>query len=147
MRARAAVVRTCPINNHAGYNETYRRAVTMDQARSMFKRKAVELASKLQARFPAKLMFVLPAVEASDEAELFDAYVERVHRPYGDKLRVRDEDFFMTTSDIDDPMQMVQIVRGLWRDMQPADKEAVWQYMDMFARLARMADAPSARRD
>ena len=103
--------------------------------RAMFKRKAVELAKKLQSRFPAKLMFVLPVVEGTDDDELFDGYLDNVHTPYADKINQRDETFFMTTSDLDDPMQMVEILRGLWGDMLPPDKEVVWKYMELFEKL------------
>lgn len=116
------------------------------ETQTLFKRKAVELATKMQARFPAKLMFVLPAIERIDQDELFDGYVEHVHVPYGERIQQRDESFFLTTSDLDDPMQMVQVLRGIWRDMQPADKDAVWKYMDMFAKLVKMERSKHANR-
>lgn len=117
----------------------------MVEVQALFKRKAIELATKMQARFPTKLMFVLPAVERIDEDDLFDGYVEHVHDPYGERIRQRDESFFLTTSDLDDPMQMVQMLRGLWRDMQPADKDAVWKYMEMFSKLVKMDRSKSDR--
>jgi hypothetical protein len=110
----------------------------------MFKRKAVELAKKLQSRFPAKLLFVLPVVEGTDDEELFTGYLDNVHKPYADKIQRRDETFFMTTSDLDDPMQMVEMLRGLWGDMEATDKEAVWKYMELFEKLVSR-DANSAR--
>ena len=113
--------------------------------RTVFKSKAVELAKKLQTRFPAKLMFVLPVVEAADGEELFSGYRDNVHTPYADRIKSRDESFFMTTSDIDDPMQMVQMLRGLWGHMNPADKEAVWKYMDLFEKLVSLDDKKSKK--
>ena len=103
----------------------------------MFKNKAIELASKLQARFPSKLVFVVPALQAADADELFNTYRESVHDPFGRQIRAREESFFMTTSDIDDPLQMVGVLRGLWTQMTPADQDAVWKYMDMFERLVK----------
>lgn len=103
----------------------------------MFKRKVVELTTKLQERFPTRLLFVLPVVEATDAQEMLDNYIERVHVPYGDRLRARDETFFLTTSDLDDPLQMVDMLRGMWHDMSATDRDAIWQYMDVFGRLAQ----------
>jgi len=113
--------------------------------RTVFKSKAVELAKKLQSRFPAKLMFVLPVVEATDDEELFSGYRDNVHAAYSDRIKSRDESFFMTTSDFDDPMQMVQMLRGLWGHMNPADKEAVWKYMDLFEKLVSLDDKKSKK--
>ena len=114
----------------------------MDRTRQMFKRKVLELTEKLQARFPAKLMFVVPVVQAADAVELLENYIDRVHIPYGDKLQARDETFFMTTSDLDDPLQMVGLLRGMWQDMDARDRDAIWQYMDVFERLAQSAVSP-----
>jgi hypothetical protein len=109
----------------------------------MFKRKAVELARKLQTRFPSKLMFVVPVVEGTDDNELFEGYRDNVHHHYSDRIRSRDETFFMTTSDLDDPMQMVQMLRDLWGHMEDADKDAVWRYMELFEKLVLRASAGS----
>jgi hypothetical protein len=113
-------------------------------ARAVFKRKAIELATKLRDRFPSRLMFVLPILERTDEDELFDGYVDNVLVQYGDRIKKRDESFFMTTSDLDDPMQMVQMLRGLWDHMEDPDKEAVWKYMDMFAKLVKLDKSASS---
>jgi hypothetical protein len=106
--------------------------------REIFKTKAVELASKLQARFPSKLVFVVPALQAADADELFQTYRQTIHKPFSKQIRSREESFFMTTSDFDDPMQMVGVLRGLWTQMSAADKEAVWKYMDMFEKLIKL---------
>lgn len=117
----------------------------MDDVPSIFKRKAVELAKKLQARFPTSLTFVVPIVEGTDEDEMFNRYREDVHKPYGARIQQRDETFFMTTSDMDDPMQMVQMLRGLWKHMNELDRAAVWKYMEMFEKLVKMESRAQTR--
>ena len=107
-------------------------------AGALFKKKAVELAKKLQTRFPSKLMFVVPAIEVVDQDELLDTYRDNVHVPYGDRIKRRDESFFMSTSDFDDPMQMVEMLRGLWQHMEAPDKDAVWKYLEIFEKLAHL---------
>lgn len=102
---------------------------------AIFKRKAVELAEKLQERFPAKLMFVVPAVQGCDEDELFEAYRENVHVPHGQRVLARDETFFLTSEDIQDPMQMIPMLRSLWGGLGDQDKEAIWRYLEMFEKL------------
>jgi len=102
----------------------------------VFKRKAMELANKLQGRFPSQLLFVVPALSAMDESELLETYRSSVHEVYGQRIRDRDESFFMTTDDLEDPMQLVGILRGLWKQMSDDERDAVWAYMDMFERLA-----------
>lgn len=104
--------------------------------RAVFKNKAVELANKLTVRFPAKLMFVVPALSAADCDEIFETYRDQVHVPYGNRIKKREESFFMTTSDLDDPLQMVGVLRSLWTQMDARDREVVWKYMDIFERLA-----------
>lgn len=109
--------------------------------KAVFKRKAIELATKLQGRFPMKLVFVVPALTAADETELYDMYRLTVHDTYASKIQDRDESFFMTTSDLDDPMQLVGILRGIWSQMGAADRDAVWKYMDIFERLASVGSS------
>lgn len=101
----------------------------------LFKRKARELAGKLAERFPGQLPLVLPAIDAADEDELFSNYYELVHIPYGHKIKERDEDFFMTSDSIADPMQLIGMLRGLWKQMDSQDQEAVWRYLGVFEKL------------
>ena len=102
----------------------------------MFKRKASELVSKLQARFPGRLMFASVALTQADEQYMLDEYITRVHHPYGDRIKARDEQFFLTTDGIDDPLNVTTMLRGLWGDMTSADRDVVWRYLDIFERLA-----------
>ena len=107
----------------------------MDHAQIM-KRKAVELAKKLQTRFPAQLLFVLPAIESMPADEILHNYIISVHSYYSQRIKQRDESFFMTTSDLDDPMNMVGMLRGLWGKLSQPDKDSIWKYMDVFEKLA-----------
>lgn len=102
----------------------------------MFKKKAMELATKLQRRFPSQLLFVSPAIQNLDADELLDNYVRDVHSRYTNHIKAKDETFFLTTSDIDDPLNMVSMLRGLWVQMCESDKDVVWRYMELFEKLA-----------
>jgi hypothetical protein len=109
--------------------------IEMDVA-TVFKRKVGELLKKLQDRFPGRLMFASVALTQADEHFMFREYVEKVHHLYGGRIKARDEQFFMTTDDIDDPMNITALLRGLWVDMTSKDQEVVWRYLDVFEKLA-----------
>lgn len=106
------------------------------KAEVVFKAKALELARKLQTVFPAKLLIIMPHLENADDSDLIDRYCETVHKPYAERIRSRDEEFFMTTSDLDDPLNVVSALRGFWADLGADNREVVWRYMDVFERLA-----------
>ena len=110
----------------------------------LFKRKVAELLSKLQDRFPGRLMFASVALSQADEDFMLREYVERVHKVYSEKIRAKDEQFFMTTDNIDDPMNITALLRGLWGDMTPKDREVVWRYLDIFEKLACKANATAS---
>lgn len=102
----------------------------------LFKRKVSELLSKLQDRFPGRLMFAGVALQAADPEFMLKEYVDRVHRPYGDKIRHKDENFFLTVEGLDDPLNMVGLLRGLWGELDAPDKEVVWRYLSVFEKMA-----------
>lgn len=108
-----------------------------------FKRKARELAMKLQDRFPGRLMLASTAVDQISKEMLLNEYIHRVHVPYGDRIRKRDAAFFMTTEDIDAPFSMISMLRGLWGDMDSSDHECVWRYLDIFEKIATAATSSS----
>lgn len=112
----------------------------------VFKRKARELVVKLQDRFPGRLMLATLALDQTDDAQMLMEYIDRIHRPYGTKIKDRDENFFMTTSDIDDPMQMATMLRSLWMDMSESDRQCVWRYFDLFEKLAEKFTGETRRR-
>lgn len=105
----------------------------------VFKSKAIEFAEKLRSLFPAQLCLVIPALQKMDDDVLLRRYKDEVHARYGERIKQRDDGFFLTTSDLDDPMNVVGILRGLWGELETQDKQIVWQYMDVFERLARVA--------
>ena len=107
----------------------------------VFKRKVTELLDKLQDRFPGRLMFASVALSQSDEHFMLGEYVNRVHKLYSAKISARDEQFFMTTDDIDDPVNITALLRGLWGEMTANDREVVWRYLDIFEKLACKAAA------
>lgn len=111
----------------------------MDRPGELMKKKALELAEKLESRFPMQLPFVRPAITTMSSDRLLKDYCATVHALYADKIRSRDETFFMSTSDFDDPMGVVGLLRGLWTNMSEDDKKAIWQYMDVFEKIARRA--------
>jgi hypothetical protein len=111
----------------------------------IFKRKVGELLGKLQDRFPGRLLFANVALTRAKELELLQMYVEKVHVPYSDRIKARDEQFFMTTSDIDDPLNVTAMLRGLWGDMTPKDQEVVWRYLDLFEKLACRSESETSK--
>jgi hypothetical protein len=115
-------------------------------AAAQLKAKAVEFAEKLAKRFPTQLFFLKNAISSLDDETVFTRYVADVHAKYASRIEDKDETFFMTTTDIDDPLNMVSMVRGLWTQMGERDKRTVWKYMDTFEKIVarHVSDTPNS---
>lgn len=108
-----------------------------------FKLKAGELVTKLQERFPGRLVVAGIALAQASDQFVLDQYIANVHVPYGDRIRARDEQFFMTVDPVEDPMNMTSLLRGLWSEMSEEDRSVVWRYLDIFEKLADRASGKS----
>jgi hypothetical protein len=75
-------------------------------------------------------------------AKVFHA---KVTVPHGDRIATRDEAFFLTADNLVDKEEeipgvvdvesVISSVRETWKHFESADKEKVWQYMQMLTRL------------
>lgn len=110
---------------------------------TMFKSKAVEFTSQLQAKFPALMYLPSAALKGMDGAEMISTYSETVSTPYHDHIIEKDESFFLNVPDAEIisaskggcDTSMLTMLRGLWGDFGIEDKEVVWNFLVMFEKL------------
>jgi hypothetical protein len=103
----------------------------------------VDLEGPVQGKLPSytTLLASVKALSKIDEAQnqiVFDRYVAR---PYEDKILAKDERFFMGTdygmTQSADSMGIVSILKAVWADLGPDDKEAIWAHLKVLVVLNR----------
>lgn len=58
---------------------------------------------------------------------------------YEEKISNKDETFFMNFEDIqnEDAMDIIKIIKDLWKDMTPNNKESVWKYLQVLIKIGK----------
>ena len=112
----------------------------LEKVHTIFKRKVIEFAEQLRPRCPAVFAFGFDHLKSMQDGELFDKFYSGAYQKYEPELKRHDEAFFMTTSDIDDPLNFTPLLRNVWGDLTEAERSIVWQYMDLFTKLCEKVD-------
>jgi len=105
--------------------------------------------ARLNAGLPEpvpQLGLLLPAVTvmaAMGGSALWDAFEQHVGGPYGSRILNRDERFFLHESasglspalNRKEDMDVVSALRGVWKSLSQADRDAIWAHLELLVRL------------
>ena len=82
---------------------------------------------------------------------------EHVSGPYGHHIEARDDKFFLERSALDadlaradsagsDNINLVNMVRGVWRTLAPENQRAIWDHMQLLLKLEQKIGDVKAKR-
>jgi hypothetical protein len=85
----------------------------------------------------------LKGVRMLSPKKVCEEFYEAVCVPYGDKIRDKDESYFMehdfneVKEGVPDGIRILNKTLGYWKSLSPDDKEAVWKYLRVLCTLSK----------
>jgi hypothetical protein len=127
----------------------------------LFNRKLSDFTSDLVTSFPHVPEFNIMRKSAQLMANVMDVkgnqalFDKHVASRYADHIKCRDEAFFLTESyaaaggNTSSGLNVVEVLKGVWRSLSDADKDAMWRHLQVLVILnerCKVAAAASASR-
>jgi hypothetical protein len=74
--------------------------------------------------------------------KVYREFYDSVTVPYYERIRVKDEEFFMNhdfndVKEVPDGVRILNKTLGYWKSLKPDDKEAVWKYLRVLCTLSK----------
>lgn len=82
---------------------------------------------------------IFSSINPKQNAQFF---LEHVNKPYEDNIRRKDEAFFLdhqydaVTKDAQDNLNLVNLLKNIWSELSPENKEAIWAHLNVLVTLA-----------
>lgn len=109
-----------------------------------FNRKLDDFLDDMSASYPHVREFSLLQKSSAlmvqvDPSQPLRFFVRFVSTPYGRAIRTRDEAFLLSESYASSPTNrsdVVSLLKGVWKDMEPDNQDAVWRHLQTLVTLS-----------
>lgn len=85
----------------------------------------------------------LKGVRLLSPRKVCEEFYQAVTVPYGDRIKAKDETYFMehdfdeVKQDVPDGIRILNKTLNYWKSLSPDDKEAVWKYLRVLCTLSK----------